>query len=164
MGLVSNRTIVVMLYQVLVTDRPDDELLKTISLPENFLPAFREKVKLYREAMIRVVLRSKCKKETAFDHVLAHYDQLLFEWVLPRNDIAKENAFNAALKDIERLMNPPADEGPFAWGIDWFYQMSPHIMDPVSALSFAQAWKQEYAAFEKEIEGFRRDATQAGPF
>jgi hypothetical protein len=55
MGLVSNRTIVVGLYQALVTDRPRDELRKTISLREN-LPVFREKAKLCREATIRLML------------------------------------------------------------------------------------------------------------
>ena len=148
----SATTVVQLLLQFHVEERSGDEL-KIYEVEGSKQEAFRLKVKLYRQAILLMLLEEKSRTSEIFDRIRFAYEYKMFAVRGPFDFVVKR-AFTEAIEQMQRLLNRPSSEGPFAWSVDWFRSIECTAPDPVAALSFAEYWKKEYAEFERGVEEY----------
>jgi hypothetical protein len=71
-------TIAQSLHEVVVEERAEDDLPQQFGIPETTVSEFRAKVRLYREAIILMLLLSESGSRDRFKEVLVAYETIIF--------------------------------------------------------------------------------------
>lgn len=66
-------------------------------------------------------------------------------------DLPKQNALKVVMGDTRRLVTPVKKLSPFEWRIDCC-KIGVDCLNPLTAMTLAQFWKDEYAEFEETVE------------
>lgn len=140
----SPETVAVSLYEVLVVERAEDDLPEQFEVPAVIVPLFRERVKLYREAIILMSLISESQTKQLFKDVLIAYEMLVMGSIPSPAALQKMNELKAAMADLNRLLNPERLPKEFTWGMKWFHEIGHDEVNPVRLSLFATLWMGEF--------------------
>lgn len=139
------------LHDTLVMENSSDHLVKTLKIPEPFIQVFREKVALYREAVILMRLIAESQQEAKFADVQSAYEKILFGAAPTREGLEKLNSVKGAMVDLNKVVSPQEDSRYFAWAREWFAEMGYDAENPITDFLLANMWMQEFIGTAKTI-------------
>ncbi len=108
-------------------------------------PRFRDKMRLYREAIVLMLLSSQAQKERGYNEVLKSYERLILPGAATPQGIAKLEALQAAMQDISRLVNDHGERKEFSWSAAWLNEVGHTESNPVTLSLFALFWIKYYS-------------------
>jgi hypothetical protein len=115
---------------------------------------FREKVFLYREASVLLVLLTRAQKDPLFEQTLREYERILFP-TSPETPAGatRLQAVKAAMKDLQALIDAIAHDGPkFTWAQDWFASIGHHETDPITNAKLSLYWSHKYVGTHETLD------------
>ena len=151
-----------------MAERDDPQVApETFRLPEAFHDRFREKILLYREANILLVLMDRVNpsrdgRDPLFEPVFWEYERIVF-WELPRifgesfnpDRAARRQSVAVALRDLNVRMHPPIGnryDFALSWSRDWFAGIGHNEINPATLARFSSFWSSEYTAVQKVLD------------
>jgi hypothetical protein len=139
------------LHHTLVIERSSDHLVKTLQIPEPFIQRFREKVALYREAVILMRLVAESKQEDRFASVQCAYEAILFGPVPAREGLGKLKTIRAAMTDLNKVVSTQEKSRCISWAREWFVTIGYDAANPITNFLLANMWMQEFIGTAKAI-------------
>ncbi|MGA8025019.1 MAG: hypothetical protein WCC18_13785 [Candidatus Acidiferrales bacterium] len=138
-----------MLHENLVAGRSTDVLVETLHIPEHHVEVFREKVALYREAVILMRLIAESKQQERFASVQRAYEEILFGATPTREGLEKLKALKDAMADLREIAQENSRHA--SWARQWFADMGYDVTNPITNSLLAMTWMEEYIGTAKAI-------------
>jgi hypothetical protein len=139
------------LIEELVIGRFSDHLAISLKIPEPFIQVFREKVALYRAAVILMRLIAESKHDDKFAPVQSAYEEILFGPTPTEEGLEKLKSMKAAMTDLGQIVSPQEDSRYFAWGREWYAEIGYDVTNPVTNFLLTSTWMQEFIGTSKAI-------------
>ncbi|MFZ0636792.1 MAG: hypothetical protein WA755_13235 [Candidatus Acidiferrales bacterium] len=140
-----------LLHDNLVTRRSSDHLVETLKIPEPFIEVFREKVALYREAVILMRLIGESSQESRFAEVQSAYESILLGSAPTPEGLEKLKALKGAMADLHEIVGTPENSRFFSWARRWFADLGYDVTNPVTNFLLVTGWMDEYTSTAKTI-------------
>jgi hypothetical protein len=105
--------------------------------------SFREKVFLYREAIILLALLTKVQHEPIFQDVLWEYERILFPET-PAGAVRLQ-AIKTAMSDVRVLIDPD-NAMPLSWSVRWFATIDHEEYNPMKHFMLTTFFMSQYIA------------------
>ena len=142
---------------------------ETFRLPEAFHDRFREKMFLYREANILLVLvdrvnPSRDGRDPLFEPVFWEYERIIFRESSdhfgglsdhPILRAARRQSVMAVLQDLKVRIHPPmGNKFDIArdWSRNWFAGIGHNEINPATLAWFSEFWSREYTAVQRALD------------
>jgi hypothetical protein len=139
------------LHDTLVMERSSDHLVKMLKIPEPFSQIFREKVALYREAVILMRLIAESQHEPKFADVQSAYEKILFSAASTREGLEKLNSLKGAMVDLNKIVNTQDKARYISWAREWFAEMGYDAKNPITDFLLVTSWMEEFVGTAKAI-------------
>lgn len=122
-------------------------------LPDTVHDRFRDKVFLYREAIVLLALLIRAKQDSLFEPALQEYEHILFpESPGTPAGTKRLQAVKAAMQDLQALMDPQ-DTHKLTWGRNWFSAIGYDETNPATLMLFFTFWSNLNAAIHRSLDG-----------
>ncbi len=144
-------TIAKSLHEVVVEERSEDDLPQQFGIPEVAISEFRAKVRLYREAIILMLLLSESESQAKFKEVLVAYEKMIFGSIPSPMSLQKLNAVKSAMSNLNAFLNPEGKPKEFTWAREWLHEVGHDVFNPVTLSLFAVHWMDEFVSVGKSI-------------
>jgi hypothetical protein len=139
------------LHDTLVMERSSDHLVKTLKIPEPFSQIFREKVALYREAVILMRLIAEAEHRAKFADVQGAYEKILFGAHPIREGLEKLKGLKSAMMDLNKIVNTHEKARHLAWAREWFAEMGYDAENPITDFLLVTSWMEEFVVQLKRL-------------
>ena len=116
------------------------------NIPPELSVAFRAKMRLYREALVLMLLMSQVRKESGYEKVLQGYERLVIGPASTPESLAKLDALKAAMRDLRDLLFAEDQGRPLTWSRTWLTALGHEETNPVDLTLFATGWMTRAAA------------------
>jgi hypothetical protein len=128
------------LHRMLVEEQTPDTVPEAYYLPEFVHDAFRERMFLYREALLLRALTEQADNDPLFKPLLGQYECILYPGVLEEamRERRKWHLRNA-IADLGDLLTP-REEPYLSWGQRWFSEIGHKETNSVTLLIFLYFW------------------------
>lgn len=139
-------------YETLIEERSDDDLAQRFEVPLELVPVFRQKVTLYREAVILMCLIAESENQGRFAAVQSAYEGILFGRIITVEGSRKLAAIRTAMADLDRAIDTRRNSGDLLfWARDWWADIGRDIHNPVANCLLGFQWMDEYIYTTKTI-------------
>ena len=124
------------------------------NIPIHLRPLFSAKVRLYREAIILFVLRTKAEKDKRYEQLLESFELIVFPRSVDDAGIMKLEAIRAATKDIGQLLPTGRSEETkiMSWSNAWLKSLGCEETNAFVLAKFALDWQQVIINMHDAIE------------
>src|SRR6266852_4131713 len=130
---------------------------ETHDKPENFNISptteqrYRAKMRLYREAVILMLLLARVQKERRYEGVLQSFEGRILAETPTLEGLARADALRAAMLDLNGLTGPEAKERGLRWSAAWLSDIGHEESNPVRLTLFSLFWMDFYIAIAKSV-------------
>jgi hypothetical protein len=142
------------LFDVFVQEGCDEQLTERARVPEELRPRFDQKIELYSEALMLMVLASESQAHASFKRVLLSYEAIVFGVSPAISGFEKVTAIRAAMKDLNSLFGNDAARHELRWSLAWFQEIGHGESNPIVLALFATFWMDRYIAATKSVREF----------
>jgi hypothetical protein len=132
------------LFDILVGEGSAEQLTERDRVPVELQLKFDQKIELYHEALVLMVLIAQSEKKRSFERVLQSYEALIFGPSATISSLEKVQVVKAAMADINALLSGRGN-GP-RWSMAWFQELGHIETNPVVLSLFAISWMDRYIA------------------
>jgi hypothetical protein len=142
------------LYKVVVEKGSEEEFdqPKKYSLPHDVWPAFIAKMRIYREALVLLVLLAKSHDNPDYEPVLRAYEALVMPPTPDLDGMVKLEALKGAMSNLAALLTPSDDSRPLTWSRSWLSGVGHEEGDPITLTLFSTHWMDTYIAVRKSVD------------
>jgi hypothetical protein len=141
------------LLQVMVEEEAESGHPSQFDLPATVWPQFRAKMRLYREAVVLMLLLSWVEKEKTWEDVLKAYEMFILPDTPSTEGITKLEALKGAMARLRKLFHPQGPGEEFSWSKDWMAGIGHEETNPARLMQFACYWMSDYTAVAKSLAG-----------
>jgi len=135
----------------------NDPLVAAVTYPANELseslrPRFQSRWRLYREATVLALLRSREQRDARYSEIVKEYERLILasEQITPER-LAKVADLDAAIKDINELIQSGTSGAELSWARNWFRELGEIPRKLVSCMIFGGACLRFWTTTEKTL-------------
>ena len=141
----------------------NDPLVGAVTYPADELSdslqhRFQSKWRLYREAAVLALLRSRDQRDARYSGIVKEYERLILpsEQITPER-LAKVADLDAAIKDINELIQSGTSGAELSWARNWFQELGevPHKL--VTCMMFGGAYLRFWTATANTLEQMADD-------
>ena len=145
------------LFQIMVVEEPSADFTNKFDVPPNLVPQFRARLRLYREAVVLMVLLQRAKQEENYENVLRSYEALLFGNTPDAASMAKLKVVRSAMADLSDLVNPTGQPKQLTWSRQWFAAFGRNETNPATLTLLAMHWMNYYEGVLKTVSELEPD-------
>lgn len=142
------------LFDVFVQEDCNEQLTERARVPEELLARFDEKIELYNEALVLMVLASESQIHAGFERVLQAYEAIIFGVSPMASGFDKAITIRSAMNDLNTLLGNGAARRELSWSMAWFEEVGHRETNPAVLSLFAAFWMDRYIAAVKSTKEF----------
>jgi hypothetical protein len=141
------------LYRVVVEEGESGKFIQPeeYNIPINLRTLFSAKTRLYREALVLLVLLSKFQEDKNCEPILRAYEALLMPRRPTPDAMTKLEALKGAMRNLGVLVNP-SEKQPLTWSRSWMAGIGYEEIDVINFTLFALHWMDSYIAVRKSVD------------
>jgi hypothetical protein len=122
-------------------------------VPEKFHGPFVTKMKLYREALILMVILGRVQNDEANKPLLTEYERIILPGDAPTPEgFEKMHAIKEAMKDLRDLFHSVAKPNGLPWCTNWFLEAGITQTAPLMDILLNTVWMNEWLAAQKSLD------------
>jgi len=144
------------LFEEWVQKDPAPGIISQAELSESLWLRFQSKWRLYREAIVLMVLLSREQKDSRYSELVREYERLIYPENPTPEGLAKLSAVKAAMQDIAELIDHGKGK-ELTWSAKWFTEFPEELFDPVTCYLFSMSCLQTWTAVAKSLEALAAD-------
>jgi hypothetical protein len=142
------------LFDVFVGDGSAEQLAERDRVPVGLQPRFDQKIELYHEALVLMVLIAHSEKKRGFERVLQAYEAIILGPSPTASGLEKLQNVKAAMADLNAILKDEARGHELGWSMAWFQEIGHRETNPVVLSLFAGFWMDRYIAAVKSVREF----------
>ncbi len=141
-----------MLHQILVEEDTPHSVPHPYHLPESIYETFRERIFLYREALVLMTLVTQSQADPLFLPTLREYERILFQDG-PEEAIrsGRLSAIKNAMEELTDLLLKPRSDPYLSWCRRWFAEIGHDESNPITLMLFLTFWMDWYIAVRESL-------------
>lgn len=123
-------------------------------LPQSIWEPYQRKWRLYREAIVLMVLLDRKQKDSRYSELIKEYERLIYPNSQATAEcLAKTSALKAAMRDTSKLIFDGKGK-EFAWAKEWFEELGGLPSNPVDCSVFALSLMELWIAVAETVDRF----------
>jgi hypothetical protein len=143
------------LFQIMVQDMAESTPPSQFGVPDSLRQEFHEKIQLYCEANVLLLLLSQAEKGKKYEQVLRAFEGRILPSRPSHYGATKLEVLKKAMKQISEVAQPQGEAKPLSWGMDWFADIGHEEVNPATLTLFAAYWISAFVAVGEAMKDFR---------
>ncbi len=118
----------------------DEAMAEKWGVPPEFATRFRDESRLYREALVLLVLGTQTGKEEVYEKVLNEYEKIILPSQSTAAGLRRIEELRFAMNELDRLLQPEQKRQSSTWAGDWFKRLGCEQYNPAVLMWCANWW------------------------
>jgi hypothetical protein len=140
-----------MLHNIFVCEEYTPLALDKFAVPEAAVEAFKQRILLYREALVYLALIERRSANPCVAQVLSSYEALIFGDGHKLVTSGRRNSIFEATKELAQLFKPLAQDPDLSWARHWIAQTGYDETNPITLYLFLTNWIGLFLAARESI-------------